>query len=167
MFSKLLEATNLSDDYTEDVLNRLAYMKPLHGTMKRSFEFSSGKKSIIKLYKNFHDEREWRYVPDPKAIEQLGSEIIIANPNIITHHLRKISDTLSEEKYCSIWLKYNYDEIRYILVPDATARLDIIQTILDIPGNQFRNSDDPEQIRLAKHILISKILVLDEIRRDW
>ncbi len=166
VFSNLINVENLSDDYAECVFNRLAFMKPLRGTMSRSFEFSTGRTLSVELYKNFHDEREWRYVPDPKAVHALGSETIIANPRILAN-LNSINKALSDEKYESIWLKYDYNEIRYILVPDSTARLDIIETILNIPSNKFKNSDGPEQIQRAKHILISKILVLDEIGRDW
>ena len=60
--------------------------------------------------------------------------------------------------------EYNYDDIRYIIVPDLHSRIDIINTIMAIPDEQF---DNQSQILMQKYILISKILVLAEIRKDW
>lgn len=33
---------------------------------------------------------------------------------------------LSEEKYDLLWLKYSYEDVRYIIVPDGNAHIDII-----------------------------------------
>ena len=52
----------------------------------------------------------------------------------------------------------------YIIVPDASARIEIINTIIDIPREKFNTETD---IMIQKYILISRIMVLEEIRKDW
>ena len=164
-FSKLLEslweAEELPESYANDIFNRLAYMKPLRGTMDRSYDSTSGKRFTIKMWKNFHDEREWRYVPSTETVAEAKIRQIIANPDILQMMLieDRVNIGLLTDRYKDLWLCYDYDDIRYILVPNSQARIDIIHTILDIPDEQFKN---PEQ----KSILISKIIVLDELRKD-
>lgn len=72
-------------------------------------------------------------------------------------NIRKVNKELEAEEYKNIWLKFKYDDIRYIIVPNKINRVEIIDYIIDtleMPENE-------------KYILISKILVLDEIRKDW
>ena len=71
---------------------------------------------------------------------------------------------LTDNKYSSLWLQYSYEDVKYIIVPNRNARVDIINTILSIPDKQFNINSD---IEIQKYILISKILVLEEIRKDW
>lgn len=75
-----------------------------------------------------------------------------------------INSRLSTKQYEGLWLHYNYEDIRYIIVPDASERIDFINTILDIPKEQFNSESD---IMMQKYTLISKTLVLAEIRKDW
>lgn len=75
-----------------------------------------------------------------------------------------INSRLSTRQYEKLWLLYNYEDIRYIIVPNASERIDFINTILNIPEEQFTSESD---IMTQKYILISKILVLAEIRKDW
>lgn len=162
LFRNVFEDNDLKSNYVEDIINRLSYIKPLRGSMKRTT--SDPKSSLeVNIYKNFHDEREWRYVPDITLTNSLGMENIIANPNAIKHH-NEISDNLNDSKYKSIWLGFSYDDIRYIIVPNSFERLNIINTIMKLPDENFISSEDVLQ---QKYILISKILVLEEIRRDW
>ena len=46
----------------------------------------------------------------------------------------------------------------------TNARIEIIKTINDLPDSCFEDEDD---IVMQKYVLISKILVLAEIRKDW
>jgi len=163
LISNLWSFDQLSNDYADDVLNRLSFMKPLRGTMGRYFNRADGETIWVELQKNFHDEREWRYVPDIEAVTAAKIERIIANPNIIPL-ISEINKTLMTQKYQHLWLEYDYDEIRYIIVPDAQGRLDFIETILQIPDHQFSCKDNAIK---SKYVLISKILVLDEIKKDW
>lgn len=163
LFSSLWSAEQLPNDYADDILNRLSFMKPLRGTMSRSYNRTHGETIWVELQKNFHDEREWRYVPNIKAVTATQIERVIANPYIIPL-IEEINKTLMTQNYQRLWLEYDYDEIRYIIVPDAQGRLDFIDTILQIPDCHFSCKDNA--IR-SKYVLISKILVLDEIKKDW
>jgi hypothetical protein len=163
LFQHILTDTDVLDQYVQDVINRLSYIKPLRGIMKRKVRLKGVEDIEVELYKNFHDEREWRYVPKSSSLEALSMGAVIANPKMVALH-REISQQLEDEKYSELWLKFSYDDIRYIIVPDAHSRINIIKEIMDLPMEKF---DDGNNIELQKQILISKILVLDEIRRDW
>lgn len=145
------------------MINRLAYIKPLRGIMKRRIIRSDSSSATVEICKNFHDEREWRYVPNPDVLTALNTASIIANPHIIPL-ANEISKGLEQETYRKLWLDFSYDDIRYIIVPNIHARIDIIKKINDLPDNCFDKEDD---IPIQKYILISKILVLAEIRKDW
>lgn len=178
MLSSVISAENLPDIYANDVLRRLSYIKPLRGTMSRTFKRKKDEQKKderkkdellkVELIKNFHDEREWRYVPSSDDLSEAKIEGIIANPNILTLldgiFGIDLNQIIESEHYRKLWLEFSYDDVRYIIVPDTQARIEIIDTILSIPNSQFIK---PEQALCEKHILISKILVLDEIRKDW
>lgn len=163
--NSILRTEEIGDEYANDLLNRLAYIKPLRGIMKRMSK-SLDKESVIEIYKNFHDEQEWRYVPSESILSELELSSIIANSNIVKRpdEIMRINCILETSKYKSLWLEYNYNEVRYIIVPDAHARISIIKTIMEIPDEQFNNISEA---LIEKQILISKILVLSEIRKDW
>lgn len=165
LFDIILNADNVPEEYVSDILNRLAFIKPLRGIMKRTF-IHNNCENVIEFYKNFHDEQEWRYVPSSAALSATKLERIIANPNILNLRtgIMDINNSLSTEKYRPLWINYNYDDIRYIIVPDLHSRIDIINTIMSISDEKFYNQS---QILMQKYILISKILVLEEIRKDW
>ena len=55
-------------------------------------------------------------------------------------------------------------DIRYLIVPTIQARIELIKEILSLPSDGFSSS---ESENIGKSVLISKILVLDEIRKDW
>ena len=166
VFGNVLQADDISDEYADDMLNRLSFVKPLRGIMKRQVQKMDKKDVTVEFWKNFHDEKEWRYVPDSSDLAECHIERIIANPYMLNleRTINDINKSLEAEEYEKLWLKYDFDDIRYIIVPNSQARIDIINTIMSIPSDRFKNK---KQIRLKKYILISKILVLDEIRKDW
>ncbi len=163
LFERIFRDDDTPEEYSQDVINRLAYIKPLRGIMQRKFTRSDSSSATIEICKNFHDEREWRYVPAADVLASLNTESIIANPHVIPF-ANEISKGLEHEKYRKLWLEFSYDDIRYIIVPDIHARIEIIKTITALPDSCFDNQDD---IPMQKNILISKILVLAEIRKDW
>lgn len=166
LFDSVLSVDNIPEEYAGDILNRLSFMKPLRGVMKRTIKRNNSENIFIEFYKNFHDEKEWRYVPNTTVLSVAKIERIIGNPNILELHdaIKIINDNLEAKKYRALWLQYNYDDIRYIIVPDLHSRIDIINTIMNIPDEEFNNQS---QVLMQKYILISKILVLEEIRKDW
>lgn len=165
-FSAMTEVDDLSAVFTNDMFNRLAYIKPLRGTMNRTLKREkTGEKITYKIKKNFHDEREWRYVPKADSVKECKLTSVIANPCLFEPgFINAINEALETEQYQQIWLHYNYDDVRYIIVPDPLHRMEIIDTILSIPDNVF---GDAEQANRGKLVLVSKILVLSEIGRDW
>jgi len=166
LFGSVLQADDISDEYADDMLNRLSFVKPLRGIMKRRVREKDNKDVTVEFWKNFHDEKEWRYVPNSKDLVECRIERVIANPYMLNleRAINDINESLKTERYEKLWLKYDYDDIRYIIVPSAQARIDIINTIMSIPSDRFESK---RQIKQKKYILISKILVLDEIRKDW
>ena len=163
LFGRIFKDEDISEEYSQDVINRLAYIKPLRGIMKRRITRSDSSSVTVEIYKNFHDECEWRYVPNAKVLTALNTESIIANPNIIPF-VNEISKGLEQDRYKKLWLNFSYDDIRYIIVPNTHARIAVIKTITDLPDSCFESQDD---ILMQKNVLISKILLLEEIRKDW
>lgn len=165
LINQILNMEEVLDIYSDDVLNRLCFVKPLRGIMKRKFKRNNDIDVEIDFQKNFHDEQEWRFVPSINVTDALQIDTVIANPYML--HLNEegmdINAGLSDEKYNSLWLKYSYDDIRYIIVPNGNARVDIINRIMSLPDNKFSNGSD---IAIQKYVLISKIIVLEEIRKD-
>ena len=166
VLNEALNSDELPDVYSDDIVQRLAFIKPLRGLMQRKFRQQDGSDISVEIQKNFHDECEWRYVPDSATLSAVQLESIIANTNIIENfELReKINKSLETEQYSSLWLRFEYDDIRYIIVPDNYYRIKLIQAIKKIPNQMFSKT---KNISLQKQIMISKILVLEEIRRDW
>lgn len=166
LINQILIMDDVPDIYSNDLLNRLCFVKPLRGIMKRKFKCDDGTDVEIDFQKNFHDEQEWRYVPSLDAAVAMKKDVVIANPHLLKMNGKgiDISAGLSEEKYSSLWLKYSYDDVRYIIVPNANARVDIINTIMSISDDKF---SDQLNVEIQKYILISKIIVLEEIKKDW
>lgn len=165
LINQILGMDDVLDIYANDVLNRLCFVKPLRGIMKRKFKRNNGIDVEIDFQKNFHDEQEWRYVPSIDVAAALRKDTVIANPYLL--HMNQegvdINAGLSDEKYSSLWLKYSYDDIRYIIVPNRNARVDIINVIMSISDNKFNYGSD---VAIQKYVLISKVIVLEEIRKD-
>lgn len=158
-----LSASDIPSTIEQDILYRIAFCKPLRGIMHRRVNRAAGSAVDVEIYKNFHDECEWRYVPSFEDLSDFRIQSIIANPNLM-QLADSINQRLESEEYRRLWLEFKYDDIRYVVVPDAAARVKIIGTILDLPDSQFQQG---ESISIQKSILVSKILVLDEIRKDW
>lgn len=169
-FEKLLPvamtAEDLPEAYVDDILYRIAFIKPLRGIMQRRFERDSGKTIRIDIFKNFHDECEWRFVPEHTITEGLGLRNVIANPRIVGNGdvISNLNQSLEDDQYNSLWLSFDYNDIRYLIVPDNGHRIALINAVYEIPENMFSGEQD---VDIQRKILISKILVLDEIRKDW
>lgn len=166
LLSQALNEADLPDTYVEDILYRLAYIKPLRGIMQRSVKCKSGESVTVDIYKNFRDECEWRFVPDSTTSELVQLKNVSANLWIIgnSEQMKAINKNLEDDRYNGLWLRFDYDDIRYLVVPDGHHRIKLIEAISEIPDEKFSSQNEAA---LQKQILISKILVLDEIRKDW
>lgn len=121
----------------------------------------SGK--VVHILKNFHDEKEWRYVPKLEDLEKVKKERVIAKPSIVKKK-EIVNNELEKDNYKNIWLRFEYDDVKYIVVPNDAERISLIKFINDIPDENFKRDVD---VGIQRSVLISKILVLDEIKEDW
>lgn len=158
-----LNSENLTQIQADSIMYRLSFIKPLRGYMKRVIDDKD-----LNRIKNFHDEQEWRFVPLPEIIRECNEKSnyqiqpIIANPAVLDFSfgaggfIETQSKVLEEDVYSSLWIKFKYDDIRYLIVPTISDRSKCIDFINNL-----------EEELEVKSLLISKILVLDEIRKDW
>ncbi|HFF2554280.1 TPA: abortive infection system antitoxin AbiGi family protein [Listeria monocytogenes] len=138
---------DLDEEFFDYILNSLRLSKPLTGVMQM------GGKDVDK---NFHDEREWRFIPDFSDVE-MGDFLNDATmPNKMSNNLlKKMSDTLINEP--STHLKLSVDAINYIFVETNDDRNKVLDTI------KRKWSQDMD----TAMILASKIVVYEQIVRDW
>ena len=145
--NRISEDTNQFEEYNNYLLTDLLFTKPLNGEMY----LYKDKKYVLR---NFHDEMEWRYIPDMSKQDDLP---LVIPPN---HLNPKASSTYSEGiiKRDEFWLKFDYEFIKYLIVKDENDRDNLIRFI----SQELETSDD-----MTKSILISKIIVFSNIREDW
>lgn len=131
------------EPYKDYLLEHVLFIKPIEGKMLVEGEYKD---------KNFHDEREWRYVPNIETECELP-EVLSYKSFMNVNAYKRYSDAIYE--YQNLWLKFTYDDIKYIFVKDNNDRNELIIFIIDLDIND-----------MEKYILISKIITLDIIRRD-
>ena len=73
-----------------------------------------------------------------------------------------ISNRLQDDEYEQLSLRFEFGDIRYILVPDYAAREKIIQYMAD----ELVISDAESGDKYVREKLISKILVLEDLKGD-
>ena len=176
----MMNTEELPEILSDDILYRLTYIKPLKGRMARKTFISIEdvkKEQYVTYVKNFHDEREWRYVPNKESLKLAELDCVLANMNMMEASASSRSNTDSINanieiggKYRCLWLDYSYDDIKYLIVPNSTERLNLIKEIMELPDGNFNlNQEQPnkeDEIKIKKVLLASKILVLNEIERD-
>ena len=150
---------DLPDELYEDILSKLSFIKPLRGTMTRIL--STGKS--VHFIKNFHDEKEWRYIPNSEELHKCNVEKVIVKQNIIGKK-SVINQFLEDDQYSNLWLKFDYKDIKYLIVSNSSDRIDLIKYISSLSKENFSDSLSMDE---QKGLLISRILVLDEIKGDW
>lgn len=139
---------NLDNIYVEQLsnymLSHLLYMKPLNGYMIKPADED---------YKNFQDESEWRYIPNFSVINT-DLDFIYGNTTNQSQ-LNRYNDALNMVDECK--LKFTYKDIKYLIVPNCDERLNLINFIMSLKEVQNK---------IVKYELISKIIVLSELRED-
>lgn len=158
---------DVSDIVADTLLDWICFFKPLRGTMKRIQPVDDESKETfeIEIFKNFHDEHEWRFVPSKAVINGQAMQCVIANKHILHSEdmINRMNKRLENLNYKQTWLPFQYDDIRYIIVPDNQSRIETINTISALDDSLFMDGDES----LQRSILISKILVLDDIVKDF
>lgn len=124
-------------DYANYLITNLLFMKPL-------------------VYQkiNFHDEREWRFIPDVTNSKN-GLPSLVPQKYLNLKAYTSYSDGISKCK--NLWLKFKYENIKYLIVKDNTDRIELIKFI----------ESEITAIETEKLILISKILVFNDLKEDW
>lgn len=117
------------------LLSTIVYMKPIWG-------MEINKDGNLEEYV-YQDECEWRYIPSDNFPVELRPIIL---PQIETTDNAKevFSKALAKHEEC--WLKFNWDDVRYLIVPDEKSLKETITTITSL------NLTEEE-----KYLLISKI----------
>lgn len=123
------------------LLCHLAFMKPLYSDMSSSAK------------QNFHDEREWRYVPNMADISSELPQILWGKKNSAKAR-RDFNDGLVQCK--AGWLSFKCDDVRYILLPDEKALQSIVKYIRSLKSV----SED------EKYLLCSKPICLNSLEED-
>lgn len=134
-----------NEDMLDYQIFQLMYIKPLSGIMRLH-----GKNKRM----NFHDECEWRYIPDMRYTE-LPSFIFDKEILFKETQLNFYNDALA--KYKVGWLSFSYDAIKYIIIDKEEDRGEFIDFILhEIDTNQDE-----------KYRMISKIIAYRELEGDF
>lgn len=142
----IYEEKDIEDYFFDYVLNNLKLSKPLAGDMYMD---------NVMVNKNFHDEREWRFLPEVPNDEQSFFNDAI-NPELMTVDVRnKLSQGLKGEPSTHINLKI--DAIKYIFVDTEEDRDELINVIKERFSQNLTDA----------MILASKILVYEQIEGDW
>lgn len=141
---------------SEHLFEQLRLIKPLSGTMKKKVK-RNGKEEYGEIKKNFHDEHEWRYIPH---IEIGEAPLMLVNQDDILLENNKNYYTESIEKTKKGLLHFKASDIRYIFVDNELNRDRLIR---------FIRSETKENhlLETEKDILISKIMVYDDLKEDW
>lgn len=132
-------------EYNNYLFIHLLYMKPIIGKMRREGDYDG---------RNFTDEKEWRFIP--KVEDKHGLPIILEDQYIENDTAyNSFSEGITQVE--DWWLKFEFNDIEYLMVENEAYRQKLIEFILE--NNNIENKD--------KYILISKILVYDIINKDW
>lgn len=106
------------------------------------------------ISKNFHDEKEWRFLPNlsSDSIDDFYNDATM--PDYMDYFVRKdLSDSLEiipNSKFC-----LEIDMINYIFVETETDKSELLGLI------------DKKFIRNDKLEMASKVLVYNQIKKDW
>ncbi|GGH41234.1 hypothetical protein GCM10008014_00620 [Paenibacillus silvae] len=148
----------MSDGIGDEILHnqlatQLLFIKPLNGEMAKQREAS-----FEHISKNFHDEREWRFVPkfsdvDTELSLTIPQSVLVNNVNNVV--CNAYSDGIEQKE--ELWLKFEYDKIEYLIVDTVEERDILINYIMD---ELFTDN-------ATKYILISKIMVFTQLEKDW
>lgn len=146
----ILNKEDVDDSISNDIISQIVSIKPIYGNMVR-FNGNSVKSTLTK---NFHDEKEWRYIPNFEKIDNVKLPPFMRFDKDIS----TINSALRNQNYNSIWLDFLTDDIKYILVETRNDRDILINKLM---SDDFSHYKDDEKYRL-----ISKILIIDGVSTD-
>ena len=130
-----IRVDNSAEVLLDYLLSTMVYMKPIWGWEKN-------KEDNLEKYV-YQDECEWRYIPADHFPEDL-KPIILRQRETSKNSRDAFSKALANHEEC--WLKFKWEDVRYLIVPDEIALKATIATIEKL------NLEEEE-----KHMLIAKI----------
>ncbi|MGH0612025.1 abortive infection system antitoxin AbiGi family protein [Bacillus cereus] len=134
------------EEYKNYLLMHLMFLKPINGDMLRYGKYEP---------RTFHDEKEWRFVP--KINEEDDLDLLIPQDLLSPKVYDAYSDAITTRK--DLWLHYEYDDIRYLIVETKSDRIELIRFITE----ELNENIEPSE----RSLLISKIIVWEEMKEDW
>ncbi|MFC1477962.1 abortive infection system antitoxin AbiGi family protein [Candidatus Margulisiibacteriota bacterium] len=131
------------------LLDIMSYTKNYSGKFNRN-----GKKNKKVC---FYDEREWRYIPDPRLLfkQQLPNYI----PKEIYLDVMKRKEANDKLERTECMLKFEPDDIRYIIVSKHDEILRMVDRIHEIKGSKY----GPKGMKL----LTTRIISMEQILQDF
>ena len=102
------------------LVSTLMYMKPIWGN---EIKDDGTEEQYV-----YQDECEWRYIPSDHFPKEL--HLILPPPEATEIGKQKYSEALAKHSEC--WLRFEWQDVKYIIVPSDCAKQDTIQTILSL-----------------------------------
>ncbi len=134
---------------SDQLVKNVMYMKPLTGIQSAEI-------------KNFHDEQEWRFVPDLSHSDMpqflTNSKILDEFNGAIEKLANEKSDDCTSDVF-NICFKFEYSDIKYLIIDREEKRAEFIKWIMQLKNGENCSEEDCID-------LISKIRVLDTIEED-
>lgn len=126
------------------LLKTILYSKPVQGKMLRKGSIET---------KNFHDEKEWRYLPNEEDLVDLPFFL----PEELHNRNAYFTYSSSLKLIPSIRLNFEARNIKYLIVNNNESKSDLITFIMSDEVNISINE---------KYDLLTKILVHDSLKED-
>ncbi|MBR4513624.1 MAG: hypothetical protein IKO61_01875 [Lachnospiraceae bacterium] len=125
------------------LLSTVAFMKPVFGLE----QCEDGRRDYI-----FQNENEWRYVPAEKDIPT-EMDYVMLNEYVSDNTIKYYSGELEKQK--KVWMNFEWEDIKYIIVPNEKDAMEMISYIKELEINEEE-----------KDVLVSKIEVTDRFLED-
>ena len=100
----------------------------------------------------FQNECEWRYVPSQSMLPE-DMDFILCNEEVTEKSKGYYSKVLEKNRKC--WMKFDWDDINYIIVPNENDSFEMIEYIRKMKIK-----------KMEKDVLLSKIEVADRLLED-
>lgn len=144
---KGLSKEEIDEMATLDILELLSFCKIYKGRMWRK-----GKLSAEKI---FYNEREWRYVPKINELNEI-SDYLFLSKELFDNEEKRSQSNFDLQMFK---IPFNPSDIKYIIVSEESERLEMIDMIEHIKGNNHSFN--------SLKVLNSKIISIDQIKDDF
>lgn len=147
---KSLENDLVPEENKDFILRRLTMIKPIFGKM-------TNRESTQLVDKNFHDEKEWRFVPNFDNSKDFSLLYTHRShyPIFSSNSRQQLNNALAEKHEYS--LDFTFEEINYLFVGTEEDRIKLIRFILSELDISVED----------KVLLCSKIILISNIKEDF